>query len=626
MNDLTSDNKALRELYRAGDAELLPRLKSRSMISERFSDLLFLCNLLEKSTNKSGKDKMPSTRKIAIVGQGTFYPLNRFIKHYLYFNHISSSWFMGDYDNYVQEITDDKSSLYEFNPDVLVFFPAITRCKYTGDLTDPLNKKEEAAKQHVQELVSLIHTFKANSDAEIIVCNFALPGGFDIGSYRSTNAGTQWAFTKLVNQELGAQCKSQFSLCDIEFLSCLYGTQKAWDARQWYENKQIFAPDFQPYIARELAHTITLVRSASKKVVVLDLDNTLWGGVIGDDGLEGIEIGTTSARGEAFRDFQLYIKSLKERGFLLAVCSKNDEEKALEPFEKHPDMILRADDFVSFKANWGPKSDNIQEISDELKLGLDSFVFVDDNPAEIEIVNQFLPDVSTISVGTDPAHFTQKLQDSRFFEVKSVTAEDKKRTRYYREETSRNALKTSVTDMGKYRKSLKMQATISSFNKLDLPRITQLIGKTNQFNLTTKRRTEAEVKTLIEDESYDGFTIRLADKFGDYGLISVVIGKFYSTKKTIDIDTWLMSCRVLEREVEFEAVNEIVKRARNLGAEKVRGYYFPTPRNNMVREHYGRCGFNLIDETSEKKVFELIVEEYQNRSTAIKTGINHAEK
>jgi FkbH-like protein len=348
---------------------------------------------------------------------------------------------------------------------------------------------------------------------------------------------------------------------------------------------------------------------------VLDLDNTLWGGVVADDGLEGIEIGDTSPRGEAFKAFQKCVASLKERGVLLAVCSKNDHAVAMEVFERHPEMVLRSTDFVSFKANWEPKSDNIRQMAAELQLGIDSFVFVDDNPAEIEIVRQFAPEVTTILLDGDPADFAGQLRDCRCFEPRSITREDQHRTDHYRAERERQTLLSSAAHMGTYLESLEMEAVIREFTTADAPRLAQLINKSNQFNLTTRRRTEAEVQSLIGRSDHVCFSVRLRDRFDDYGLVSIVIG--CASQYTLRIDTWLMSCRVLKRQVEEMVLNELCRLARKKGCSLLEGVYVATARNEMVREHYPRLRFQARTVTSEKGEYVLELDSFQPHHTKI---------
>jgi len=323
-----------------------------------------------------------------------------------------------------------------------------------------------------------------------------------------------------------------------------------------------------------------------------------------------------SPRGEAFKAFQKYIASLRQRGVLLAVCSKNDLARAREPFEKHPEMVLRPEDLVAFKANWEPKSENIRALAAELNLGLDSFVFVDDNPAEIEIVRQFVPEVTTILLGPDPSDYVAQLADCRMFEPRNLTAEDAGRTDQYRSDTQRQALAATVTDMASYLESLQMEAVISEFTPVDVPRLSQLINKSNQFNLTTRRRSEAEVIAVMNHPQFVGFSLRLKDRFGDHGLISIVIGE--KTGETMKIDTWLMSCRVLKRQVEEEMLNELARLAKWKNCPRLAGVYLPTPKNEMVRDFYDRMGFTLTAESETRREFELRLASFQPVPTKIK--------
>jgi FkbH-like protein len=424
-----------------------------------------------------------------------------------------------------------------------------------------------------------------------------------------------------VNLYLGLNAPDYMHICDLEFLAFRLGGLASADPRGWFESKQIGSPALLADCAWETARIILSLRRASKKVLVLDLDNTLWGGVVGEDGLEGIELGDTSPRGEAFKAFQNHILTLKNRGVLLAVCSKNDHARAIEPFEKHPEMVLRFGDFAAFKANWEPKSENIRQIAAELNLGLDSFVFVDDNPAEVEILRQFVPEVTTILLGPDPAEYVAQLADSRLFEPRTITGEDIQRTSQYRSESERKALASSVTDMDAYLESLEIEAVISEFTPVDVPRLAQLINKSNQFNLTTRRRGEAEVTAIMKEPDYVAFSVRLSDRFGDHGLISVVIAR--KAGHIMEIDTWLMSCRVLGRQVEDEALNEVVRLAKMRGCNVLRGVYLPTAKNEMVRDFYPRMGLSPVSETKIESVFEMNLESFQPRPTRIRI-LRHA--
>ncbi len=494
--------------------------------------------------------------------------------------------------------------------------PSHRRCRYSGELCDAREKQEAEAKESAAQILDLCRLAHGRSGAEIVLANFPLPPHHDPGSYRTRTLGSDWSFRKYTNLELGLTAPPFVHICDVEFLSARRGGLGAWDARAWFESKQPYGRELLLDVARETAHLISSLRQSPRKVAVVDLDNTLWGGVVGDDGVEGIEVGDTSPRGEAFKAFQECLLALTRRGVLLAVCSKNDRDKAVEPFEKHPEMALRMKDFVCFKANWQPKPENLREIARELNLGLDSLVMIDDNPAEIEIVKQFLPEVGTLLLGPDPSEYVAAVQDARFFEPHSITAEDAGRVSHYRQEAQRQELLAAGTDMDAYLESLHMEAAIREFRDVDVPRIAQLINKSNQFNLTTRRRTEAEVRAVMADPEAFHFTVRLRDRFGDYGLVSVVIGRLSGDEA--EIDTWLMSCRVLKRQLEREVLNEIVRLCRLRGCKRLRGVYIATARNGMVREHYAELGFTLVSEFADRREFRLDTQHYEATPTRIR--------
>ena len=326
-------------------------------------------------------------------------------------------------------------------------------------------------------------------------------------------------------------------------------------------------------------------------MLVLDLDNTLWGGVVGDDGIGGIRMGQGSAEGESYLAFQKYAKALSQRGILLAVCSKNEEGNAREPFEKLPEMALKLEDFSSFVANWNNKADNLRAIAAELNLGLDAFVFVDDNAAERALVRQFLPQVAVPDMPADAADYVQALARHRYFEPAALTDEDLKRSEYYRQDRQRRQLATAHTDINAFLQSLEMEARVEPIGAANIERSTQLVNKSNQFNLTTRRYTLAEIKERAESPGWLTLTISLRDKMGDNGLISVLLAE--QKGRDLVIDTWVMSCRVLQRGVEALAVEMLLKEARKRGCERVLGCYIPTAKNRMVAGHYAGLGFEL---------------------------------
>jgi FkbH-like protein len=611
------DKKLLKDDLLTSNPEFWGKLADFSREVFHFEDLIQLSSLRRKALAKNLQNPIAANTRLrlAMVGGCSLYPLHELIEHLCAMEGVEIDLWKGDYDNYLFEIYEKSSGLHDFRPEVLFLLPAETRCRYSGGLTDAKDAQDAEAQKIVQELLDLARSAKDAVGCETILANFPLPSSHDLGAFRSRSLGSDWAFKKWVNFHLGLQAPSFVHICDREFLSARIGGCAAKDSRGWFESKQPGSPTFLVELAREATQILLSLRRAPKKVLVLDLDNTLWGGVVADDGLDGIELGDTSPRGEAFKAFQKYILSLKRRGVLLAVCSKNDHQKAIEPFEKHPDMVLKPTDFVAFKANWEPKSENMRAIATDLNLGLDSLVFVDDNPAEIEIVRQFAPEVSTLLLGADPSDYADQLADARFFEPRAITHEDIQRTTQYRTALQRKTLEASATDMETYLESLQMKASLCEFTEIDVPRIAQLINKSNQFNLTTRRRSEADVAVLVGNPDYLAFTARLSDKFGDHGLISVVIAKLVDG--VAEIDTWLMSCRVLKRGVEQVVLNELVRLVDAHGCSKIRSFYIPTAKNQMVRDFYPEMGFTFEKEVDNAREFYLLALNHNYQPTKI---------
>jgi FkbH-like protein len=348
----------------------------------------------------------------------------------------------------------------------------------------------------------------------------------------------------------------------------------------------------------------------------LDLDNTLWGGVIGDEGIGQIRLGAGNAEGEAYVAFQRYIKGLKTRGVILAVCSKNEDHVAREVFEKHPEMVLRTDDISCFVANWTDKASNLRNIAKQLNIGLDSIVFVDDNPAERSIVRQLVPEVCVPELPEDVTGYIRALERHRFFQVVAVNTEDLRRTEMYRANLEREQAGSSADSLDAFLRSLDMRAVIGPVNSTTVERTAQLIARSNQFNLTTRRYSNGEVQAIAEDPDWLTGTVSLFDRFGNNGLISVLLAKVQHD--VLLIDTWLMSCRVLKRGVEDFLLANLVKTARSRGLRVIRGEFIPTTKNDLVRQHYGRLGFSLISEDFDGHTYwELAVESWTGRNCFI---------
>jgi FkbH-like protein len=376
------------------------------------------------------------------------------------------------------------------------------------------------------------------------------------------------------------------------------GGLEAWyDAGIWYRSKHEVHPRAAQMYGEQLVRVVAAARGRSAKCLVLDLDNTLWGGVIGDDGLEGIVIGQGSGTGEAYADMQRYARGLTERGVVLAVCSKNDEKNALEAFEKHPEMVLKRSDIACFVANWTDKASNLRSIAKTLNIGIDSLVFADDNPVERALIRKELPEVRVPELPEDPALYVSTIAAAGYFEGLRVTAEDRARGELYQQNAERARMMESSTDMESYLQSLAMEMTATPFDTIGLARITQLINKTNQFNLLTERLTDAQVAERMGRADYVTLQVRLTDRFGDNGIIAILMARV--SGDAADIDTWLMSCRVLGRKVEEACLNVLVEAVAAKGAQRLLGRFRPTEKNSMVRDLYPRLGFERTEQGSD---------------------------
>ena len=389
---------------------------------------------------------------------------------------------------------------------------------------------------------------------------------------------------------------------DLERVAGRMGRDGFYDTRRYHWTKQPFSEEGTALLGEHLAAGVRAVTTGPKKVLVLDLDNTLWGGVVGETGPLGITLGE-SPDGEAFRAFQSYVKGLAERGIVLAVCSKNNPDDAREPFEKNPDMVLKLDDFAAFEAGWEPKPLAIKRIAETLNLGLESFVFFDDNPAEREHMRQALPGIEVVNVPEDPSGYVRALEARLWFEAVQVTGADRQRAAQYTTERNRRDAEQSYGSIDDYLHSLEMVGDVRDIDDADMPRVLQLLGKTNQFNLTTRRHTDQQARSMLAEQGAIGLTLRLCDKFGDHGLVSVVLGVPEGEGVPgVRIDTWLMSCRVIGRTAEQYMLDALLTRAKQLGYARVTGEYIPTKKNTLVADLYDRLGFERVSEEEDGRV------------------------
>jgi FkbH-like protein len=496
-----------------------------------------------------------------------------------------------DYGQYWQELSDTDSALHAFHPTAVLL--ALDAYDLTAGVTAAMDA--ETAGAALAEVADRIRaTWRlARETLKCPVLHQAAPPVHPplLGGNEHRLAGSRNAFLTRLNARLRDMAEEEgVDILALDDRAARDGVRAWHDPALWHRAKQEIVHAAAPMYGDLVGRWIAAKQGRSFKCLVMDLDNTLWGGVIGDDGMEGIQLGQGSPLGEAYVAFQDHARELSRRGVILAVCSKNDEANALEPFEKHPDMVLRRPDISSFVANWSDKAGNIRAIAEELNIGLDSLVFIDDNPFERNLVRQELPMVAVPEVSDDPVEFPIALSDAGYFEGLSVTDEDRERTSQYQGNKAREALKTSATDLPAYLRGLEMRLVWKRFDRVGMRRIVQLINKSNQFNLTTRRYTDEDVIAVMADPDAFGLQLRLLDRFGDNGVIAIVIGRLQENKDLL-IDTWLMSCRVLGRQVEPTTLNLIAREAGKLGARRLVGEYIPTKKNDMVKTHYAGLGF-----------------------------------
>ncbi len=501
--------------------------------------------------------------------------------------------YRNDYGQFFHELVDTKSGLHRFSPNVILF--ALDAHYLLGAADAGMNQAaaEALVESACANLQNLWRLARAHFAAQVIQqCALPVfPALF--GSNEHRLPGSRRRLLERLNMRLRELADAEgVDLMAIDTLAMKDGLAAWHDPVLWHRAKQEVHPAASHVYGDLVARLVAAQQGRSAKCLVLDLDNTLWGGVIGDDGVDGIVLGQGSALGEAYIEFQRYAREQMRRGTILAVSSKNDEANALAPFRSHPEMVLAREDFSCFVANWHDKASHIRQIAGKLNIGLDAMVFVDDNPFERNIVRRELPMVSVPELPDDPALYARCLADAGYFEGLALSAEDLERTQLYRSDLKREEAKSATTDLDAYLKSLCMTLHWKPFDKIGLTRIVQLINKTNQFNLTTQRYTEGEVRFVMEDPLVLTLQLQLVDSFGNNGIIGVIIGRLASAE--LKIDTWLMSCRVIGRQVEQATMNLIAECARRRGAERVIGEYRPTPKNGMVREHYPSLGFSPL--------------------------------
>jgi FkbH-like protein len=536
--------------------------------------------------------------RLALLGSATLAHLVAGMRVALLRRNIHAETYENNYGQYLQDLLDKRSGLHAFAPNTVLF--VFDAYHLTQGIHAALSEEDaQAALRHMLAHIEQCWTLAREAFGGQILQQTALdvfPPLLGNNEYRLP--GSKSGFIGRLNEALRERAERHgVDLLALDAAAFSDGLAAWHDPALWHRSKQEVTPARAPSYGELVARLVAARQGRSYKCLVLDLDNTLWGGVIGDDGLDGIVLGQGSALGEGFVAVQAYAKDLARRGIILAVSSKNDDATAREAFETHPDMVLRLTDIASFRANWDDKAANIRAVAEELNIGLDSLVFLDDNPFERNLVRAQLPMVAVPEVpDDDPALVPGVLADAGYFESLAMTEEDRQRSAQYQDNRAREDLRATATDLQGYLRALEMRLVWKRFDRVGQQRVVQLINKTNQFNLTTRRLSDADVEAVMADPESFGLQLRLLDRFGDNGIIAIVIGRLVE-RNAVLIDTWLMSCRVLGRQVEAATLSLIAAQARRLGATRLLGEYIPTKKNGMVRDHYEKLGFETVSRT-----------------------------
>lgn len=556
----------------------------------------------------------PIQVKIAVLGGSTTHNLIELLEMFLMQYNIEPSFYESEYAQYWQEAVFGNEELDSFNPDLIYIH---TSCRNISDFPDVYfteEKTEELVKDQYlyfeKMWISLEHKF----NCPIIQNNFdmlfyRILGNMDSYDFRGKNY-----FIEKLNVLFGdyASKNKNFYINDIHYISAYYGLERWHDLNDWHRYKCAMSVNALPDVAGSVSSIIKSIYGKNKKFISCDLDNTIWGGIVGDD-VSAIEIGNETYEGQAYLEFQKYLLDIKKMGIVLTVNSKNDEQNALEGLN-HPSCAVKAEDFVVIKANWENKNQNIVDTANELNLGVDSAVFLDDNPTERAIVATVpgvaIPEIQNI------ATYIKTIDRNSYFEPISISDDDIKRGTMYQENLQRKKLQLEFSDYSDFLKSLNMKAEIGKFEELYLPRIVQLTNKSNQFNLTTRRYTQSEIEEVYKDENHLCLYGKLEDKFGDNGIVAISIGHLEGQDMIVDL--WLMSCRVLKRDMEQAMMDKFVACAKKMGAKKIIGIYLPTEKNAMVKDFYKNMGFDLIEKVDDgSSRWQLVVEGYLNQNNVI---------
>lgn len=558
------------------------------------------------------RNDCPHKARVAILGDAATQHYNQALAAVLKLRGWWPDIYEAEFDTIRQEILNPASGLHRSHPEFVVLFMVTQSLWHRFAVSAD---KAGFARVVSEEIVELWERLKSQGSSVILQHNFVVPLNRPFGNLTASQPDTFAAAIASINMRLiGAASECGVKIIDTEFQASYHGKRHWLDERLWCQAKQALSPSFIPSLVKNVSDAILLERGVGVKCVIVDLDNTMWGGILAEDGADRIEIGQTEL-GLAFQRFQLMLLELKTRGVLLAVCSKNDQANVEDVLHNHPDMILRFDDFAACIANFGDKASNISAIREKLNLGLDSFVFLDDTAFERALVRTAFPAIQVPELSVDPADFIGDLARWNVFEGRSATSEDLARLAYYQADDQRAAIRAKFQGLDDFIAELAMEAHVLPFDGFAMPRVLQLVQRSNQFNLTTVRYSEAELGQLAANDDVAAFCIRLNDRLGDNGIIATLILRKVGSDAVVD--TWIMSCRVLGRRVEELTVQLIAERARQLGCQRIIGRYTPTAKNHIVEGLYSQHGFEEAGSDGPTRLYTLDVGQFQPRSFPI---------
>lgn len=570
------------------------------------------CSLLLKAGRKASKVKINGDTKIAVLGTCSIQHIVQVLRAILLADGVKAEFYEGEYNGIRMDILDDSSPLYSFNPDIVIILPDYRDVRLFPIMFSEEKEVEKCIEENCTFFMNLCERVHTNlPNAQVLLSNIVTPIYRQLGNMEANYVFSKSYVFDAINAMLTKKHKDYAVILDMNYQASLVGKNNWFDDVAYVSTKSGFNLKYIGLFCEVISKQIMALTGKQKKCLVLDLDNTLWGGTVGDLGYDGINLDPNDPLGESYLEFQKYILELKQRGVILAVCSKNEIDLAKEAFDKNSRMLIKYDDISCFIANWDDKATNIRKIASEINIGIDSLVFFDDNPTERQIVRQFVPEVTVIDVPEDPALYVRALDQSKCFEWAQLTKEDLSRSKTYVENRKREEILHNATDYNQFLEMLEMNATFEPVNENTISRFSQLINKSNQFNLRTQRYTETQIHEMMDSDEYKLFTVSLNDRFSEYGIIACLILQIQDND--FFIDSWVMSCRVLKKTVENYTFNRLIDEATRNNIGSIKAEYIPTEKNKLVKELLPDLGFKIVNSCDNVNTYILELKGIDNK-------------